>query len=278
MIELPDPESREKIADWVELQLTFGNEIMSRDEVSAAIEATSGSEPSDVLLSDIWRELERRQQLYNSSLYEVNGFSIESLSAAGQAITIAAYQTCLFLSLFGVHEQKSPMLFERLSCCAVEHYLIGKAKVWGWRGGIPIAERMEQLASDLNEHFSEPPPAHFKDRGVDVVGWKPFLDSRSGQLVVLTQCAAGHNWREKPPIPIGRWCQYIHWAARPICAFAVPCVVSPMDWREKSPDLGFFFDRARLINLIDETCNDNDLENDLREWINEQIGAKEQDE
>lgn len=278
MIELPDPNSSEAIADWVELQLTLGNELMSRDEVSAAIEATSGSEPSDVLLSDVWRELERRQQLYNSLLFEVKGFGIESLSASGQAITIASYQTCLFLSLFGVQDRKSPELFERLTCCAVEHYLIGKAKVWGWRGGIPIAQRMEQLALDLNEHFSEPPPAHFKDRGVDVVGWKPFLDSRSGQLVVLTQCAAGHNWRDKVPVPVERWSQHIHWASRPSRAFAVPCVVTPMDWREKSPDLGLFFDRARLVNLIDETCNDADLERDLQEWIVEQIDAKESDD
>lgn len=277
MFELPDPESREIVADWIELQLTLGNERMSRDEVSAAIEATSGDEPSDVLLSDVWRELERRQQLYIVPLFAVEGFGIEPLSVSG-ALTKVSYQTCLLLSLYGVHDRKVPDLFERLTSCAVERYLFGKAKVWGWRGGVPIGERMRQLATDLNENFSEPPPSHFKDRGVDVIGWKPFPDSRSGQIVVLTQCAAGHNWRDKVPVPLERWCQHIHWANKPTIAFAVPCVVSPVDWHEKSVELGFFFDRARLINLIDETCSDADLERDLLEWIEEQIETKGIDE
>lgn len=274
MIELPDPQSFEVIADWVELRLSLENDIMSRDEVSASIEAMSGDEPSDVLLSDVWRELERRQILYKTSFYEVIGFGVEP-RLVGNSFLSVAYKFCLFLSLYGVHDQKSPDLFERVTCCAVEKYLVGKARVWGWRGGSPIAERMEQLALDLNEIFSEPPPSHFKDRGVDVVGWKPFFDSRSGQLVVLTQCAAGHNWREKTPVPLERWCQYIHWAARPKCAFAVPCIVSPMDWREKSPDLGFLFDRARLLNLLDESCLDLTLESELFDWVEAQTERRE---
>ena len=52
------------------------------------------------------------------------------------------------------------------------------------------------------------------------------------------QCAAGHNWRDKLPVPVDAWLQYIHWACNPLKAFAVPCVVDEKDWHEMSKDKG----------------------------------------
>lgn len=276
MIELPDPTSSEVVADWVELQLTLGNERMSRDEVSAAIEAAVAEEPDDVLLTDVWLELERRQELYASAWFAVEGFGIETLLTSGTArLAIASYQTCLLLSLFGAHGQTVPKLFERLTWCAVKSFW-GEATSWGLYSG-NIEQRMKQLANDMNERYSHSPPSKAFDRGVDIIGWKPFPDHRSGQIAVLVQCAAGQDWRRKRPAPLLAWSQYIHWASPPIIAFAVPRVVSPMDWHEQSTDIGLLLDRARLVNLIDDSCGDSSLENDLREWIDEQLEAKELD-
>jgi hypothetical protein len=270
MIDLPDPQSSESVADWVELQLTLGNKKMSRGEVSSAIEAASGFEPSDAFLSDVWRELSRRQGLYALHLFSVKGLGV-SATTSKKTIVTAAYKACLFLSLYGVHDQKVSKLFERVTCCAVEQYLNGKAAVWGWDGTGNIGARMQKLADILGERFSYPPPAHYKDRGVDVVGWKPFPDSRSGQIVLLAQCAAGFDWRTKRPVPIGAWCQHIHWAAPPGVAFAVPRIVSPTDWHDRSVDLGLLLDRARLVNLLADGCSDSSLEKDLSLWIKDQL-------
>ena len=277
MVELPDPESSEVIADWVELQLILGNERMSRHEVSSAIEAATGDEPDDVLLIDVWLELTRRQELYASAWFAVDGFGIESLSTdKTDALAIAAYKTCLLLSLLGAKGQVVPKLFERLTCCAISNFW-GKAIPWGNTGG-GMSLRMPKLCTEMNEIFSHSPPPESYDRGVDVVGWKPFQDKRSGQLVVLVQCAAGGDWKTKRPAPLTAWCQYIHWASPPIIALAVPRIVETMLWHKQSTDVGLLLDRARLINLIDSSCSDKKLLNDLNKWINSQLKVEKKDE
>ncbi len=274
MIELPDPQSSETLADWVELQLALGNQLMSRDEVSSAVEAVSGTEPDEALISDVWRELTRRQALYRLSLYKVETFSVKvGSSVSTTSPAYVAYKACLILSLYGVHDQDVPNLFERLTRCAVEQYLAGAALVCGWNGS-GISKKMQQIADGIGERFATFPNSRFKDRGVDVIGWKPFHDRRSGQTVLLTQCAAGHNWRSKTPVPVRAWEQYIHWAVAPNYALAIPCIVKFHEWHDKSCDMGLLFDRARLINLLKGKCKDSKLAKDLSLWVEKQVKDK----
>jgi hypothetical protein len=106
----------------------------------------------------------------------------------------------------------------------VEEYLSGQAIVFGWPfepevetedEESQIKRKIRKVAEELNERFVEAPPARFNDRGVDVIGWIPFYDQRTGQLVLLVQCTAG-DWKSKQPVPLDNWCQYIHWTRDPI--------------------------------------------------------------
>lgn len=186
------------------------------------------------------------------------------------------------LSLFGVQGNTQPpaKLFERLTCEAIGRYLSGSGAVFGSpsdqdetqdKRESQIKRRIKKFADDLKERFCEAPPSRFNDRGLDVIGWIPFSDERSGQVVVLLQCAAGHNWRDKLPVPIDAWLQYVHWACNPLKAFAVPCVVDEKDWHEMSKDKGILFDRVRILNLLSDGVKDPALCNELDSWVTNQL-------
>jgi hypothetical protein len=132
-----------------------------------------------------------------------------------------------------------------------------------------IRERVIGLASRLNENYVESPRETYKDRGVDVVAWKPFSEKRSSQIVVLLQCASGKDWRSKTrDLPLRSWEQYIHWSNNPIKAFAVPCVISSRDWHDVSKEGGILFDRIRITNLINELgSKDKLLAKDVASFI-----------
>jgi hypothetical protein len=119
---------------------------------------------------------------------------------------------------------------------ALGSHMNGPFFVFGWPVlqdvQTAIAERIKQVAGQLRERFVEAPAARYKDRGVDIIAWKPFAEPdhasrRSGQLMVLLQCAAGHDWPNKTrELPMASWKQYLHWATDPIAAFAVPCFIA----------------------------------------------------
>lgn len=274
MISMPDPTSVVAVADWIELFVVTTRRIVSKASLAHLIEAYWGNESSESFISDVWRELIVRQRLYANSPFEVHERMVEPNEEL-QVQDSPEYLVCLILSLFGVHDQDSPKLFERLTCRAIEKYLSGEAFVLGWptAAGEPVSiqQKCMDVAKRLNERFVESPDARYKDRGVDVVGWKPFGEKRSGQIVVLLQCAAGHNWAAKRSVPLGAWEQFIHWAYNPIKAFAVPGIVSQRDWHDKSRDNGIIFDRIRIINLLADGMGDSELSATLQDWVNVQL-------
>ncbi|MBA4383815.1 MAG: hypothetical protein C0410_03700 [Anaerolinea sp.] len=277
MIGLPDTESSECIADWVELNLALQKNTLSKSDIESLIETNTGDDVKESFLSDVWRELEYRNSLYLDNFFYIDDRSIQWIF---QSNPPNEYIMCLFLSIFGVqgNTQTPGKIFEKITKYAVEKYLTGKAEVFGWpfepidgNEESAIKQKIKQLSTSLNERFIESPPSHFKDRGLDVVGWIPHFDNRSSQVVLLVQCAAGHNWSDKQPVPIENWKQYLHWGVHPITAFAVPCIIKERDWHEKSVEKGLLFDRIRLINLLNSGINDILLEEDLNTWIQEQI-------
>ncbi|SRR6266498_2537782 len=279
MIELRDPNSVRRVADWVELNVAVRRERVSKAQVASAIESLRGTEPSESFTSDVWRELEYRHDLYTNPTFEVSERTIEPQPNIEPSLE---YLACLILSLFGVQETAHDpgKLFERITCKAVEQYLSGNAFVFGWpfEPEAAPAERESQLkqkirrvAEALGERFVEAPPTQFNDRGVDVIGWIPFAEERSGQFVMLLQCTAQRNWKDKHAVPLDSWCQYIHWTCDPIKGFAVPSIVIPKDWHERSREKGILFDRARIINLLPTDTYDAALADELNTWVQEQL-------
>lgn len=280
MIELPSPNSISAVSDWIELVVSIRRDIVSRPFVASSIEGTYGEEPSEPFLATIWRELASRQRQYIRPNFSVEDRTVE---AQLDIQPTPEYIACLLLSVYGLQDNAHipAKLFERISREAVERYLSGKAKVFGWpfdeivspadSEESQIMRKIKELASDMGERFVEAPAARYKDRGIDVVGWIPFTDKRSGQVVILLQCAAGQNWKDKNPVPVEAWCEYIHWSCNPSKAYAVPCVVDERDWHDESKIKGIIFDRIRIINLLSEGIRELKLRNDIDSWVHAQL-------
>ena len=279
MIQLPDPDSVRRVADWIELSVSVNRYRLSKAEVGSAIESVSGREPGESFISDVWRELLYRHRLYRQPTFDVGERTVEPRPEVEPPIE---YLACLILSLFGVRgvTRDPGKLFERITSKAVQGYLSGNAVVFGWPAPpdpepgneeSQIKRKIRQVAQDLGERFVESPPSRFKDRGVDVIGWIPFREGRSSQLVLLLQCYAGQDWKGKLPVSLESWYQYIHWSFNPIRGFAVPRILSERDWHEESTEKGLLFDRARIINLIPDHVYARTLSAELNTWVQEQL-------
>ncbi|HLG15243.1 MAG TPA: hypothetical protein VJH03_12170 [Blastocatellia bacterium] len=278
MIELPDPSSVLRVADWLELSVAASGDALSKAATTAVIESVAGEEPSETFVSSVWRELEYRHRLYQNPCFEVRDRTVEPRQGTECS---AEYVACLLWSLFGVQgvTRYPARLFERITCKAVERYLSGNAFVFGWPSDLPdeddedsqIKRKIKKAADDLGEKFIEAPRAQFNDRGVDVIGWIPFAEGRSGQIVMLLQCTAGRDWKNKAPVPIDSWREYIHWSSAPIPAFAIPGIVKENEWHEKTKDKGLIFDRARIVNLLGAGTDDGELADELNTWMRQTL-------
>lgn len=276
MFNLPRDE-RSSVADWIELELALNEEIstLSKATVASVIEQQTGKGADEGLITDIWRLLERRAQLYRMSPFSVEG----NLVKREENVEISApYLACLFFSLYGVRTKRSdPKLLERIAAICIAEYLGGQSYVFGWppMADVPtqIPERIENLATRMRERLAEYPADKYKDRGVDVVSWKPFMhegngDHRSGQVAILSQCAAGQDWaKKKGDVPLKAWEQYIHWANAPIRGFVVPGIIQDENWHDTSVDCGVVFDRARICNYLPNPFPDADLLASIRTWV-----------
>src|SRR5580700_1608128 len=73
MLALDDADDSERVADWLELELSLGEPSFSRSKVSSIVRDASGVEPSETFTSDIWRELRGRIALYSTKFFEIQG-------------------------------------------------------------------------------------------------------------------------------------------------------------------------------------------------------------
>jgi hypothetical protein len=278
MLSLPAPTSHNLVADWVELTTAVNDRSISRSVVAREVEASAGKAPEESFISDVWSHLRSRYGLYNPARFTVDDATVTPVNNPRSQ---AEYLTCLLLSLYGVHDNGPAKLFERLTCAAITQIWPGQAMVFGWPfqkkpGNKPREKTMLErfiraLAKDTNERFGDKPSSRFKDRGVDVIAWIPFSDGRSGQIVILLQCAAGHNWTAKLPVPLDAWNQYIHWAHTPVKGFAVPCVIADRIWHDTSVDKGILLDRVRIVNSVSDGVRDRSLAAELNTWANAQL-------
>ncbi|RZK58475.1 MAG: hypothetical protein EOO87_00145, partial [Pedobacter sp.] len=115
--------------------------------------------------------------------------------------------------------------------------------------GFPSDQDVKYIAEKfLGEKFIALPPSYRKDRSLDIIARKPWDDLRPSQIVLLIQCAAGNNWKQKlNDLNLTAWTKYIHFAAMPIKGFTVPVIISDETaLQEHSYDAGIIIDRARL--------------------------------
>lgn len=282
MLEFPANFKAPVIADWVELELSLSGGFLSTSKLASLVSDSTGDEVSEALLGDVCKILQTRSSRLTQCNFEVNGDLITSKEIEFKNSPVN--QVCLFLSLFGAPaaSQPGPKLFERISGEAIQRYIDGQLFTFGWpplenteKG---IEQRIRQVAKLTGERFVESPNPRYKDRGLDIVAWKPFDDSaskqpRSGKLVILSQCAAGHDWRKKTrELPLPSWKEYIHWSSDPVPAFSVPCIIEDTLWHDICKEVGgLVFDRIRIVNCLADGLGDLSLKEEVVSWIDAQV-------
>jgi hypothetical protein len=270
MYSIPDPENIENIADWVEYYVSKEDDELSKSELGSFIDQAVGSESPEHFLDSVWLEMERRELLYGDlPPYHVNNGTVSSNISWEE---FPEYLACVIFSLEGnpVDSLKSGVLFERITNEAVRTFLKGESMTVGFPNNMKVAD----IASRIGEKYICDPPWYTKDRKLDVVAWRSFKDKRPNQIILLVQCAAGHDWTsKKTELCLDAWCKYVHFASTPIRGFAIPVIISDqVRFEEDSSDAGIIFDRARIYkNIINDPPQDTTLRNDLRQWCEKRI-------
>lgn len=261
---IPDPSNHYAVADWAELYVLLFGRTLSRATLIRHIDMATGGTDSDV--NAIWQELKRRIELYGPQPpYVVQDEHLEPQFGSWEKRP--AYMMCLLLSMLGnQHDTISTgTLFERLSAIAINTYLGGQSILYG-----KDRPKLKVVAYLLNERFATEPSTNFNDRGVDLIAWKPFPDTRSSQLILLLQCASGWNWKRKTrDISQRAWDHYIHWAAAPSIGFTIPGIVARDNFDDIADDAGIILDRARLYTNVPKLPRS--LNSDVKKWCKRKI-------
>lgn len=266
---IPDPNSRESIADWAEFFTAYTRGELSKSQLGADIEASSASEADEALIDSAWQELEYRQFLYGGAPPFVVERNI--IKSAIDWEELPEYMACLIFALEGnpADSLSSGVLFERITEQAVRNFIGGKSLRTGFPNKVPVKD----IAKEINERFNYEYPSYRQDRDLDLVAWKDFGDDRSSQIILLIQCAAGHNWKSKlKDLNVNAWRKYIHFACKPVKAFSIPVIISDKnDLEEHSTDGGIILDRSRIYrNVISYIPTDN-LRDELKNWCDQRL-------
>jgi len=269
-IDIPDPEDVGVVADWIELNVSYEQQPISKSAISSILQGSSGNEPTDSFISSIWDELEQREILYGNH----PPFIVVSLEVIPNLEweDNPEYLMCLILSLTGNPSNPTPTgkLFERITREAAKNYITGNAIVFGHPTPYSIAD----ICHLTKEKFKSELPANYKDRGLDVLAWKPFRDSRSNQIIIMMQCAGGHNWISKTgDVVLRAWTEkYITFGCKPIRGFSTVVVITNKErFEEISFEADLLFDRPRIyVNTMGFEI-EGDLRFEILTWCNERI-------
>lgn len=168
-------------------------------------------------------------------------------------------------------------LHEELSASVLKQYLGGeraKTMVFGTAAKGNIADKINQLCNKINEggeyRTLDTGKDHANDDGLDVVGWIPFTDCKSGKLSVFGQCKTGTSWQEsinrlQPDSFISKRMRD-SFALAPIKAFFVTEFQNRSQWSNIVHDSKLFFDRCRIIDFMSEYEVDMEILDKITTW------------
>ena len=135
---IPSPNSKTKVADWIELYLTANKTKISKSKVQSFINLEQGSDPTESFLDDVFGELEKRKTLYGRNPpFKIVGNVAESNIDWDDN---SEYLFCLILAVYGnIHDSDTDSkLFEKISNEAIKKYLKAKTILFGYPQNIPI--------------------------------------------------------------------------------------------------------------------------------------------
>ena len=126
----------------------------------------------------------------------------------------------------------------------------------------------EQLEVELGDSYR---PPKRKDGGVDVIGWKPFPDNKSGMPVLFVQCTLQRDFTDKAAdIELRHWSGWIKLQTPPTTVLAIPGHVAGHEKWEEISARSMILDRFRLAGLIG-TPTETDSVEGLRETTQNRI-------
>jgi hypothetical protein len=304
MIELQDTASVLRMADWVELSVMFTSTPLSKAKISSLINASGDTDIAELegddleadgageqgngveeigkdnevgdyeLFDSILQELDRRRKLYGDH----PPYTIENNVVMPGVSWQDAPELfmCLLFAYWGAwNKHSATKLFERLSNEVLVAHLDGQAVTLGFPNPENLSTQLDTLAALLFERRGNRNPEFTdKDRGVDVVGWKSFNDSRNGQIVVLMQCAAGRTWESKKQIPLPAWSQYINWNyTTTLPCMSVTEIITSTRWQNRIDEYGILFDRARIYQYLYRPGHpiNQPLRDEILDWCTQQV-------
>ena len=269
MIDLPDTNSPCAMADLIEFRVIHEQKPMSKAKMAAVLQSYVPDLQVDTVDSVIG-ELERRCHLYGKSTpFAIDRDRITPLIKWEKTPELLM---CLIFSLNGVRKKRGiddgTKLFERLSNEVVRSYLGGEAEVIGFPNENGLIKQLQSISKKTGEGIGQRKPRpKDKDKGVDIIAWKPHGDDRPNQIVLLLQSGAGIHSSQKKPISVRAWHEFINWSADPIPGIIIPHIVSIEGFTELRDDYNLIFDRVRICKAVyNKTLSDTSLRKQILTW------------
>lgn len=283
---LPDLEisGREEIADWIETCLLVRNDnhlgLNTLNEMARELIDTSEHQVALAV-----RCMERRSDfLADSYPFRISEDYLQ-VDTGAQEFPYTSLLTMTATSPFGqlvdlshAEFEASAIQFEKITEEAIRS-LLGpgsKALRFGYPNelGRPsgFQEAMVWLAEQLEVELGDSyrPPKR-KDGGVDVIGWKPFPDNKSGMPVLFVQCTLQRDFTDKAAdIELRHWSGWIKLQTPPTTVLAIPGHVAGHEKWEEISARSMILDRFRLAGLIG-TPTETDSVEGLRETTQNRI-------
>ena len=256
------------VADWVELNTVFNGDT-TKSELDHILNNNDFPNDTEDFINSVWRELRTRNGRYSGVLpMTIDRHEVRTNLDWEQ---YPEYVLMLILSLEGNNwkPQVTGVLFERICKEALEEYIGGNARVVGF----PEKVSVEAICQEIQEEFIQELPARYKDRKLDVVGWKK-IDNRNNKLLILMQCAAGNDWRGKTAeLQCEVWRDYIRFGCTPTRAFGFAHSIDDDLFFETGKEGGIIFDRSRLFLYLSSKPHESleELRGDIHGWCNDRI-------
>ena len=282
-----------RFADWAELQILYSGDrgiALESIRTEADVEGLLGeqensdisimpNEVSEHVVAEAVREIERRT---------ANGGRGYPFRRHGDRLELrpgvhrwTPYSFCLMVCDrdYWTGSDPSTTMFEHIASTALQSYLQGRAIRFGApRDALP--QKIEIALDELSDLTGDsrisvyPVQPTDKDLGLDVVGWKDFVDAQTSKVLVYMQCATGEDWEcKRGDLDLeGRWRQIISWTTPPVKALAIPYVIPPgREWRRATPGL-LLMDRLRISSVLPATSISIDGI-DWRGWFKSRVDA-----
>jgi hypothetical protein len=247
-------------ADWLELKASIADQKkIWLVDVERAWEATRESENTDFegqdqefeeWLRPVLSCIERRARILGNAypfLLDDEGDRLTYVGVLDQThVGHTVYLLCLILSsvpeseiLERTHEKIPHATRDRFQACAAwaaAAVIGGSAYVFGW----PRPDGSDFLTALSNVYQDQmgdrecivrdaAPPGSSgaeKDGGIDVVAWRPRLDSAAGKVYLLGQVATGKNWPDKSILGDIPWL-HDNWFSYKPASTAIPAMFIP---------------------------------------------------